>query len=244
MKKRLDTALVELGFFESRNQAVEAIKAKEVFIDGKIITKASFKVDLDSKIEVVEKKRYVSRAAWKLKYYLEEFPIALEGKRAIDIGSSTGGFSEVLLEGGVKSLDCVDVGSDQLHPKIRASKRVRVFEKRDIRDFKAEKKYEVIVSDVSFISLRKILNSIDNLTKDESEIILLFKPQFEVGKDAKRDKKGVVVDSKAIQKAKDEFEKEAKALGWRLIREVPSKQKGKEGNLEYIYHFKKERVEN
>ena len=239
MKKRLDTALVELGFFESRNQATEAIKAKEVFIDGKIITKASFKVDLDLKIEVVEKKRYVSRAAWKLKYYIEEFPIALEGKRAIDIGSSTGGFSEVLLEGEVKSLDCVDVGSEQLHPKIRANKRVRVFEKRDIREFESEIEYDLIVSDVSFISLRKILDSIDRLSKQDSDIILLFKPQFEVGKDAKRDKKGVVLDLKAIQKAKDEFEQEAKAFGWRLIREVPSRQKGKEGNLEYIYHFKK-----
>ncbi len=231
--------MVELGFFESRNQATEAIKAKEVFIDGKIITKASFKVDLDSKIEVVEKKRYVSRAAWKLKYYLDEFPIALEGKRAIDIGSSTGGFSEVLLEGGVKSIDCVDVGSEQLHPKIRANKQVRVFEKTDIREFESEIEYDLVVSDVSFISLRKILDSIDRLSKKDSDIILLFKPQFEVGKDAKRDKKGVVTDLKAIQKAKDEFEKEAKALRWRLIREVPSRQKGKEGNLEYIYHFKK-----
>lgn len=239
MKKRLDTALVELGFFESRNQAVEAIKAKEVLVDNQTTAKPSFKVDLDSKIEVKSKKRYVSRSAWKLKYYLDEFPMALEGKRAIDIGSSTGGFSEVLFEMGVAKIDCVDVGSNQLHQKIRKNPKVRVFEQTDIRDFQPQIEYEIIVSDVSFISLRKILSSIDSLAKSSSDIILLFKPQFEVGKSAKRDSKGVVLDSDAIKRAKEEFEVESRVFGWRLIRTVPSKQKGKEGNLEYIYHFKK-----
>jgi 23S rRNA (cytidine1920-2'-O)/16S rRNA (cytidine1409-2'-O)-methyltransferase len=241
---RLDKALVERRIFESRNKALEAIKAGEVLVDGEVATKPSQKISLDSQISTKGLKKYVSRSAWKLKLYFNEYPLYLDGRVALDIGSSTGGFTQVLLESGVKSVDCVDVGKEQLHPKIRLEDRVRLFEQRDIRGFDDGRRYDLIVSDVSFISLSKILSDIERLTESEADIILLFKPQFEVGKDAKRDSRGVVQDQNAIQKARESFEKRVKEFGWELLVNTPSLQKGKEGNLEYIYHFKKGKLES
>ena len=236
---RLDQYLVKNGFFESRNRAVDAIKSGLILVDGKEVLKPSFKIN-NQKIEVKEHKFYISRAAKKLESYLNEFNIDIKGKRALDIGSSTGGFTQILLENGIKSVDCVDVGKDQLHPILRDDKRVNLYEECDIRDFKS-KPYELIVSDVSFISLTKILPAINRLSKKGTIAILLFKPQFEVGKNAKRDSKGVVVDKKAILKAQDNFLKESQKYHFKMLDFRESKVKGKDGNQEYIYTFIKER---
>ena len=235
---RLDNYLVENCFFESRNRAQEAIKAKLVSVNSKVITKASFKVSDDSLIEVAEHKFYISRAAKKLEEYLKEFSLPISGARCLDIGSSTGGFSQILLEFGAKSVTCVDVGKEQLHSIIKNDARVEVYEECDIRNFKSEA-FDVIVSDVSFISLNLILESIDRLSKNGTTITLLFKPQFEVGKSAKRDSKGVVVDKKAIDIAKNNFLANTKRLNWKLIDSRISKVVGKEGNIEYFYTFTK-----
>jgi 23S rRNA (cytidine1920-2'-O)/16S rRNA (cytidine1409-2'-O)-methyltransferase len=237
--QRLDLALVERGFFESRNQAVEAIKLGEVSISERVIKKPSFKVSNLTEITIKEKPRYLSRSALKLKYYLQDYPLDLEQRVAIDIGSSTGGFTQVLLEYGVKSVDAVDVGSNQLHHSLRKNRKIELFEQTDIRDFKSSKEYGIVVSDVSFISLIAILPKIVELSGQNSDIILLFKPQFEVGRSAKRDSKGVVLDKKAVEDARANFEQKAESLRLKLIRTTPSKQLGKEGNQEYIYHFKK-----
>jgi len=236
---RLDQYLVKNGFFESRNRAVDAIKSGLILVDGKEVLKPSFKIN-NQKIEVKEHKFYISRAAKKLESYLNEFNIDIKGKRALDIGSSTGGFTQILLENGIKSVDCVDVGKDQLHPILRDDKRVNLYEECDIRDFKSTP-YELIVSDVSFISLTKILPAINRLSKKGTIAILLFKPQFEVGKNAKRDSKGVVVDKKAILKAQDNFLKESQKYHFKMLDFRESKVKGKDGNQEYIYTFIKER---
>ena len=235
---RLDQYLVNQGLFESRNKAQDAIKSGLVLVDGKELTKVSFKVS-KQKVEVKSHKFYVSRAARKLEEYLKEFDLPIEGKRALDIGSSTGGFTQILLENGAKSVDCVDVGKEQLHSSLREDTRVRVYEECDIREFKSEC-YNLIVSDVSFISLIKIIPSIDRLSCDGCYITLLFKPQFEVGKDAKRDSNGVVLDSKAIELAKDNFLQECIKFGFRLLDSRESKVKGKEGNQEFIYTFIKD----
>ena len=235
---RLDSYLVKEGYFESRNRATNAIKDGLILVDGVIAKKASIKVE-NSKVEVKEHKFYVSRAAKKLEEYLKESPINLSNKRALDIGSSTGGFTQILLEHGVSSVDCVDVGSKQLHQTLRDNPKVNVFENCDIREFKSSP-YELIVSDVSFISLIKVLPYIDNLSLKESIIILLFKPQFEVGKDVKRDRNGVVIDKIAIDKAKENFLIESKKYNLKLIDSRVSKVKGKEGNEEFIYRFVKE----
>jgi len=231
---RLDEALVNKNLVESRNKAKELIKNSKVLVNGKIVTKPSYKVT-NEEIKILEDKIYVSRAAYKLKNYLEKYNIDFFNKKVLDIGSSTGGFSEVALERGAKKVVAVDVGKNQLHPKIKYDKRVESFEGVDFRDFNINEKFDVIVSDVSFISLLKLIKNIDKYAK--KDIILLFKPQFEVGKEAKRDKRGVVKDIDAIKKARENFEKETKKLGWKLIRSEESELRGKEGNVEYIYHF-------
>jgi len=234
---RLDRYLVDEGYFESRNRATEAIKNGIVLVDGKK-AKPSSKIDANTTVEVQESKFYVSRAGRKLESFLDEHPIELENKKALDIGSSTGGFAQILLEHGVSKLDCVDVGSNQLHISLRDKPQLHLYEETDIREFEPSSKYDVITCDVSFISILQIIESIDTLSSKGTDIIILYKPQFEVGKDVKRDSKGVVVDIDAINKTKERFEQKAKELGWGQIYTSLSKVTGKEGNQEYIYHFK------
>jgi 23S rRNA (cytidine1920-2'-O)/16S rRNA (cytidine1409-2'-O)-methyltransferase len=233
---RLDKYLVEEGYFESRNRALDAIKAGKVTVDGKK-AKASQKITPETQVDVEDEKFYVSRAARKLESFLESYPMELEGKRALDIGSSTGGFAQILLENGVGSLTCVDVGSDQLHKSLRSDTRLSLHEETDIRDFQDETGFEVVTCDVSFISILQIIDAIDRLSS--KDIIILYKPQFEVGREVKRDSKGVVQDSDAIRKRKEEFEAYATNLGWEEKYQTASVVAGKSGNQEYLYHFLK-----
>jgi len=235
---RLDKYLVEEGYFESRNRAHDAIKAGQVTVDGKK-PKPSAKIDENSIVEVADEKFYVSRAARKLENFLSEYSMELEGKKALDIGSSTGGFAQIVLENDVVSLTCVDIGRDQLHISLRQNDKVSLFEETDIREFTSEEGFELITCDVSFISILKIIDDIDRLSQQGADIIILYKPQFEVGKDVKRDSKGVVQDLDAIARRKEEFEAEAKKLGWDEKHQAESKVQGKEGNQEYLYHFMK-----
>ncbi len=234
---RLDLYLTNYFDIQSRNKAAELIKAKKVKVDGKIISKPSFITSQEHNVELLEDEFYVSRAAYKLKYFVEEFNINLENKEALDIGSSTGGFTQILLEKGIKSVVCVDVGSNQLHERIRDDKRITFYENQDIRTFESEKKFEVVTCDVSFISILNINKHID--LQANNEIIILFKPQFEVGTNVKRDKKGVVKDNKAITKSRDKFLDECKLLGWNLKACAKSKLEGKDGNEEELFYFDK-----
>ncbi len=235
---RLDKYLVEEGYFESRNRAHEAIKSGTVTVNGKK-AKPSVKIDADTRVEVVDAKFYVSRAARKLEAFFEEHSVEINGKRVLDIGSSTGGFAQIVLEQGAASLACVDVGRDQLHISIRSDKRVSVHESTDIRDFVAENGFEVLTCDVSFISVMQIMPDIDRLAQSGADIIILYKPQFEVGKEVRRDSKGVVQDMDAIARKKEAFEAEAQTLGWNTVYQGESRVTGKEGNQEYLYHFVK-----
>jgi len=234
---RLDQYLVTNEYSFSRNKAQEMIKKGFVKVNSKTVKKASFNVSDTDRVDVDSKQEYVSRAAYKLKYYLEKHSIDFSGKKVLDIGSSTGGFTQVALEAGAAKVVCVDVGRDQLHFSLKNNPDIELYENTDIRGFVYPEKFDVVVSDVSFISLLKITDKIDSLAKED--IILLFKPQFEAGKEAKRDKKGVVTDIQAIKDARMAFEKECEMLGWKLLRDEESEIKGKEGNTEFIYHFKK-----
>jgi len=234
---RLDLYLLEHNLASSRNKAQELIKEGIVLVDSKVVRKSSYKLELDQKVQLLEHKSYVSRAAYKLLHFLEKLSLDLHEIDALDIGASTGGFTQVLLEAGVAKVVAVDVGKDQLHTSIKDDPRVLSYESCDIRNFKSDTAFELIVSDVSFISLHNILEDINRLAK--AHIILLFKPQFEVGKDIKRDKNGVVTDQKAIKNAREVFEKATQNLGWELVQQAPSEITGKEGNLEYCYYFKK-----
>lgn len=231
---RLDTLLVKQKLTDSRTKAQELIKKGAVAVDGKIVDKPSFKTKEDVKIEVFDKIRFVSRAAYKLKGFLDTHPIAIKGKDCLDVGASTGGFTQILLEYGAKSVTALDVGTSQLHKSLQNDDRVISIESTDIRDFKSNEPFRVVTCDVSFISLHHILSDLDRLAK--GDLILLFKPQFEVGRDAKR-QRGVVVDEKAITLAQSNFESVTAELGWRLMAKEVSTLPGKEGNYEWFYYF-------
>lgn len=232
---RLDSYLVEIGLTESRNKAQQLIKDHAVSVDGKIIDKTSFETDETMKVEIADVAQYVSRAAIKLKGFLPFTEWNLNGLNALDIGSSTGGFTQVLLEDGLAHVTCVDVGSDQLHPSLRSDARVTVHENTDIREFTADKPYDIVTCDVAFIPLELVLSSIDRLSSNY--IVVLFKPQFQVGREVKRDKNGVVKDNSAIGKAMIKFEDTCSLLGWKLIAKETAHIAGKEGNQETCYGF-------
>jgi 23S rRNA (cytidine1920-2'-O)/16S rRNA (cytidine1409-2'-O)-methyltransferase len=234
---RLDVYLTKYHDIQSRNKASELIKDKRIKIDGKIITKSSFKVEEEMNIEILEDMIFVSRSAKKLKYFLDEIELDLQNKIALDIGSSTGGFTQVLLEYGIKEVSCVDVGSNQLHESIRDDKRIEIFENTDIREFNSNKAFDIITCDVSFISILNIIEDIDRLAT--KNIIILFKPQYEVGNDVKRNRAGVVQDQKAIDIARNNFISKSVQLSWNLITQAKSKVAGKEGNIEELFYFKK-----
>jgi len=234
---RLDQYLTQYFDIQSRNKASEFIKSNKVKVNNKIISKPSYKVEDNDSIELLEDDFYVSRSAYKLKYFLDEISINFEDKNALDIGSSTGGFTQILLNNNIKDVNCVDVGSNQLHESLRNNEKIKFFENCDIRNFSTENKFDVITCDVSFISLHNILHSIDILANDA--IIILFKPQFEVGINVKRDKKGVVLDKKAIEKARLLFLEATSMLKWNLIYSSMSKLQGKDGNNEELFYFKK-----
>lgn len=234
---RLDNYLVNHLLAESRTKAQKLIKDGLVSVNGKVSVKSSFNLEESDEVFVKEHKVYVSRAAHKLSSFLEELKVDIKDNVALDIGASTGGFTQVLLEAGVKEVSAVDVGKEQLHKNLLEDKRVLSFESCDIRKFQSEKTFDIVVSDVAFISLLNILDDIDRLASNK--IILLFKPQFEVGREAKRDNHGVVLDEKAIMNAMIKFEDATDIKGWRLIMKSPSKLTGKEGNLEYCYCYEK-----
>jgi 23S rRNA (cytidine1920-2'-O)/16S rRNA (cytidine1409-2'-O)-methyltransferase len=234
---RLDSYLVENGLVESRNKAQQLIKEHAISVDGKIVDKVSYDVAEGMSVTIADTELYVSRAAIKLKGFLPYTEWELNGLRALDIGSSTGGFTQVLLENDVASVTCVDVGSDQLHPSLRSEPRVSVHENTDIRVFSAEIPYEIVTCDVAFIPLELILESIDKLAS--KYIVLLFKPQFQVGREVKRDKNGVVKDDKATLKAMIRLEDACALMGWKLIAKEVAHIAGKEGNQETCYGFVK-----
>jgi 23S rRNA (cytidine1920-2'-O)/16S rRNA (cytidine1409-2'-O)-methyltransferase len=233
---RLDQYLVEHCGVVSRNKAQELVKEGKVRVDGTVVIKPSHKVDNEA-VQIEQTEMYVSRSAQKLKGFLPNLPFLPKAMDALDIGASTGGFTQVLLEQDVAHVDAVDVGSQQLHAQLRDDQRVRCIENMDIRKFEPKKQYDLVVSDVSFISLLHILDDVDRLAKQW--IILLFKPQFEVGREVKRDRNGVLKDDKAVVQAMLRFEDACMILGWQLVAKEASKLLGKEGNIEYCYCYQK-----
>ncbi|MCG3712719.1 23S rRNA (cytidine-2'-O)-methyltransferase TlyA [Aliarcobacter butzleri] len=235
---RLDMYLTTNFNIQSRNKATELIKSNKVKCDGEIITKPSFNVLDFHKIELLEDDFYVSRAAYKLKFFLQELKnFDLKDKNALDIGSSTGGFTQILLENEIKKVTCVDVGTNQLHERIKYNDKINFFENTDIRNFESDEIFDIVTCDVSFISILNIIDAINTLAS--KDIIILFKPQFEVGSNIKRDKKGIVKDNNAIQKARDNFLNKTNILNWTLKYSNISKLQGKDGNVEEFFYFSK-----
>jgi 23S rRNA (cytidine1920-2'-O)/16S rRNA (cytidine1409-2'-O)-methyltransferase len=235
LRTRLDLALARRENI-SRNKAAEMIESGVVRVSGVLRNKPSFITSETDAITTERADRFASRSAYKLLGFLEAIALDVSGLDCLDVGASAGGWTQVLLERGAAQVTAIDVGENQLNPILRADTRVRSMEKTDIRLFAAPP-FDLVVCDASFISLEKIVGVIDALAKDK--IIALFKPQFEVGRAAKRDKNDVVVDQKAIEKAALRFENAASALGWILQAKLPSAIKGKKGNLEYLFYYRK-----
>ncbi|PAF48401.1 TlyA family rRNA (cytidine-2'-O)-methyltransferase [Helicobacter sp. 12S02634-8] len=235
---RLDQYLLEKGYCKSRQKAKELITQARVYVGGKIICKPAFWIPPEGTEEVVVdvKRVFPSRAGEKLWAFLETSKLEVRGKSVLDVGSSTGGFAQALLYRGARAVTCVDVGSHQLDTALREDPRIRLFEQCDIREFQTQESFDLLVCDVSFISLSKIL---DFLIPLSACFILLFKPQFEVGLCAKRSKKGVVLDAEAIKKRCLEFEAEIEAKGLQLKNMQKSSLKGKAGNEEFFFYIEK-----
>lgn len=222
----------------SRNKASELIKEQKILLNGKMVAKPSASAYEGDEISCISE-IFVGRGAIKLKSFLDSQKISVRGKNALDIGSSTGGFAQVLLLGGASSVVCVDVGDGQLDSSLRADERIICQENTDIRDFASTydgKGFELVTADLSFIPLGLVFACIKKLANDE--IIVLFKPQFEVGKSAKRDKKGVVCDQKAINTALADFKELCAEFGFKMLAQVNCAIKGKNGNQEIFFHLK------
>lgn len=238
---RLDKFLFEQGYFESRNKAEEAVQHGEVIVNKKQIKKPSYIVTKNDKIKVLTKTTYVSRAANKLLSVIDSLDIDFRGKVVLDIGSSTGGFTQVVLDKGASKVVAVDVGTDQLHPSLRTDSRIELHEKTDIREFAGkypEHKSSIdrVVADVSFISLTKILPSVAPLLSTNAELIVMCKPQFEAGKEQVN--KGVIKNSAIRRKILKDFEFWLIDNGFRILQKADSHVAGTKGNVERFYKLK------
>ncbi len=242
MKKRLDILLVERGLVPSREQAKVRIMAGEVFVDGQREDKSGAVFDENAEIELKgESLKYASRGGYKLEKALEVFPIELKGSNCMDIGASTGGFTDCMLQNGAAKVYSIDVGSGQLAWQLRQDKRVVVMEKTNFRYLKPwdlPERPDFASVDVSFISLDKILPPAFDILADEARMVCLIKPQFEAGR-SKVGKNGVVRDKETHREVIDLCMWYAKNSGFRVCGLDHSPIKGPKGNIEYLMYLKK-----
>lgn len=237
-KIRLDLLLVNLGLAPTRSQAETYIKLGQINIDGKKIQKPGFFVDPDSKVKLVTKDRYVSRAGLKLASIASELELDFKDKVVLDVGSSTGGFTDYALQHQAKRVVAVDVGSNQLHQNLRLNPKIELHEQTDIREYSPRKKdpFDIILIDVSFISLREILPYIYNLMSNKTQLIAMFKPQFESGSNLKT--RGVIKNDTIRRKIIRDFELWLKK-DFVIKKKADSKISGEKGNLERFYLLSK-----
>ncbi|MCP2520653.1 TlyA family RNA methyltransferase [Candidatus Aminicenantes bacterium AC-708-M15] len=235
VKERADLFLLKLGLTESREKAKRLILAGEVFANGKRIEKPGEKIDISAKIEIKNKLPYVSRGGVKLEKALEDFKISPENKIVADIGSSTGGFTDCLLQRGAKVVYAIDVDTKQLDWNLRRDSRVILIEKNarylEKSDFKHE--IDLVTIDVSFISVLKILPAIKKIIKEDGEVISLIKPQFEAGKE-RVGKGGIVKDKNIHKEVLEKIIGEAESIGFYFHGLTKSPIKGQKGNIEYF----------
>ena len=236
MKQRLDKALVERGLATTRSQADNFIRLGYVFLNKKIVQKSGTMVSDSDEIKLEKKETYVSRAGLKLASVAEYFHLNFQDKIVLDIGSSTGGFTDYSLRHGAKKVFAVDVGTDQLHPSLRSNPKIALYEKTDIRDFYADEAIDIIVGDVSFISLREILPHVaENLMNTNTILVAMVKPQFEAGRHQVN--KGIIKNDKVRRQILSDFEDWAKKY-FVVLDKKDSEVAGSKGNLERFYKLK------
>ncbi|HEY8162109.1 MAG TPA: TlyA family RNA methyltransferase [Methylocystis sp.] len=237
LTKRADAALHEWGFFESRAKAREAIEAGLVTVDGRVVTKPSTPIAEGAEIVASAPYPWVSRGGVKLAHALDVFNVDPNGRFCLDVGASTGGFTDVLLARGARHVVAVDVGHGQLHEKLRGDARVASMEGQDARTLTAAQLAEaptLIVMDASFISLGALLPNVLSLAAPNADLVALIKPQFEAGRAAV--KKGVVRDEKIHVEVCDKARRDIEALGWRVLGVIASPIEGGDGNREFLIH--------
>lgn len=233
MKARLDIELAKRGLTQSRSQAENLIRLGQIEVDGRIASKPGQPVGPDSIIKLLASERYVSRAGLKLAGVAANFKIDFTDKVVLDIGSSTGGFTDYALRHGASKVIAVDVGTDQLHPSLRSNERIELHEKTDIRDFVTDQTIDIIVGDVSFISLREILPHVaKNLMQSSTQLVAMVKPQFEAGRGQVN--KGVIKNDKVRRQILADFEEWSQR--YFVVRDKrDSDVAGQKGNVERFY---------
>ncbi|MEQ8196801.1 MAG: TlyA family RNA methyltransferase [Clostridiaceae bacterium] len=241
-KERLDILLVEKGFFESREKAKAQIMAGKIFIDGRRVDKCGEKVKINAEIEFKgQEMPYVSRGGYKLEKAMKEFSIDLKDKVCLDIGASTGGFTDCMLQNGALKVFSIDVGYGQFAWKLRTDPRVVCMERTNIRYVTPEdlgEKADFASIDVSFISLKKIMPAVISLLKDDGAVIALIKPQFEAGRD-KVGKKGVVREKSVHEEVILSIAEYLSNENLNILDLSFSPIKGPEGNMEFLIYFTK-----
>jgi len=232
-RKRADLLLVERGLFESRARAQAAIAAGRVTADGVVLRKPSDAIAPDGLLGAAPEHPWVSRGGMKLVAALDHFGFDPAGRVCLDVGASTGGFTDVLRARGARHVYAIDVGRGQLHPKLRDDPGVVSLEQTDIRalDSLAEPA-DFAAVDVSFISLKLVLPAVDRLLRRPAQLVALIKPQFEAGRD--RVKKGIVRDRAVHAAVCDDIAAFVATLGWEVISAIPSPIEGGEGNREFL----------
>jgi len=230
------------GLTSSRSKAHELIKKGSVLVNKKVCKKPSKDVKKTDDLIVLDKNDWVGRGAQKLSFSLDFFEVKIDGKIVLDVGSSTGGFTQVLLKRGAKKIYAVDVGSNQLSPDLQNEPNIVSLEKRDVRSLENtfDLFFDLVVVDISFISLINVLGHIDRVTKVPGEIILLFKPQFEVGK-KNLTKNGIVKNQKISLDTLQRIISELEKIGLEYQKRVKSEIKGKMGNQEIFIYVKKKK---
>ena len=234
-RMRADRLLVTRGLFDSRAKAQAAIEAGLVEADGIVVRKASEEIAHDAALKATPAHPYVSRGGVKLAAALDRFGIDPKGRVCLDVGASTGGFTQVLAERGAKRIYAVDVGRSQLHDSLRGRDAIVSLEQTDIRTLPAATFAEapgLVTIDVSFISLKQVLPAVTALAAREATLVALIKPQFEAGRD--KVKKGVVRDAAVHRAVCDDIVAAAAALGWRVVGVIPSPIAGGDGNAEFL----------
>lgn len=243
-KERLDKYLVDLGYFESKSKAAASILAGDVLINDERITKAGYQIGIEKEYDIrVKSMPYVSRGGFKLEKALKTFDVIVKDRICIDAGASTGGFTDCLLQNGAKFVYAVDVGYGQLDWKIRSDVRVKTIEKTNLKICSKEDIYsendsiaDLLVCDVSFISLEKVLPNFKKLLSDNQELICLIKPQFEAGKELV-EKGGVIRNKSTHYIVIENVINCAKDLGYKILNLTHSAIKGPCGNIEYLVHL-------
>ncbi|WP_319452510.1 MULTISPECIES: TlyA family RNA methyltransferase [unclassified Mycobacterium] len=241
-RARVDAELVRRGLARSRQQAAELIGAGRVSIDGIPAAKAATAITLDARLIVADadERNWVSRGAHKLNGALDAFAVAVDQRRCLDAGASTGGFTEVLLDRGAREVVAVDVGYGQLAWSLRSDPRVTVKERTNVRDLTAEAiggPVDVVVADLSFISLSTVLPALTACASGDADIVPMVKPQFEVGKD-RVGAGGVVSDPALRTESVLRVARRAATLDWKTVDVTASPLPGPSGNVEYFLHLR------